>query len=120
MPRTLPPDSCPIILHHFEQSPFSEKVRLVFGLKNLAWTSVLVSRIMPRPDLMPMTGGLPAHANAADRGRYLLRYAMLYPRTGTGVSNADPVAGRQCGPRLGFGDVDCDHAAFISSLFLAG
>jgi glutathione S-transferase len=47
----------PIILHHFEQSPFSEKVRLVFGLKNILWTSVLVSRIMPRPDLMPMTGG---------------------------------------------------------------
>ena len=47
----------PIILHHFEQSPFSEKVRVVFGLKNIAWTSVLISRIMPRPDLMPMTGG---------------------------------------------------------------
>ncbi len=47
----------PIILHHFEPSPFSEKVRLVFGLKNIEWTSVLISRIMPRPDLMPMTGG---------------------------------------------------------------
>ena len=50
-------NSFPIILHHFEQSPFSEKVRLVFGLKNIAWSSVIVSRIMPRPDLMPMTGG---------------------------------------------------------------
>jgi glutathione S-transferase len=47
----------PIILHHFEQSPFSEKVRIVFGLKDIAWTSVLISRIMPRPDLMPLTGG---------------------------------------------------------------
>ncbi len=47
----------PIILHHFEQSPFSEKIRIIFGLKDLAWTSVLISRIMPRPDLMPMTGG---------------------------------------------------------------
>jgi glutathione S-transferase len=47
----------PIILHHFDESPFSEKVRLVFGLKNLAWSSVLISRIMPRPDLMPLTGG---------------------------------------------------------------
>jgi glutathione S-transferase len=47
----------PVILHHFEESPFSEKVRLVFGLKNIAWTSVRISRIMPRPDLMPMTGG---------------------------------------------------------------
>ena len=49
--------SFPIILHHFEASPFSEKIRLVFGLKNIAWTSVLISRIMPRPDLVPMTGG---------------------------------------------------------------
>jgi glutathione S-transferase len=47
----------PIILHHFDQSPFSEKIRLIFGLKNIAWTSVRISRIMPRPDLMPLTGG---------------------------------------------------------------
>jgi glutathione S-transferase len=51
------PATSPIILHHFEQSPFSEKIRLIFGLKKLAWCSVLISRIMPRPDLMPMTGG---------------------------------------------------------------
>ena len=47
----------PIILHHFEKSPFSEKIRIVFGVKNIAWSSVLIPRIMPRPDLMPMTGG---------------------------------------------------------------
>ena len=44
-----------IILHHFEESPFSEKIRVIFGLKNLDWTSVLISRIMPQPDLMPLT-----------------------------------------------------------------
>ncbi len=47
----------PIILHHFEESPFSEKIRVIFGLKQLDWTSVVISRIMPRPDLMPLTGG---------------------------------------------------------------
>ena len=47
----------PVILHHFPQSPFSEKIRLIFGLKKIAWTSVEITRIMPRPDLMPMTGG---------------------------------------------------------------
>jgi glutathione S-transferase len=51
------PAEFPIILHHFDQSPFSEKIRVVFGLKNIAWRSVRISRIMPRPDLMPMTGG---------------------------------------------------------------
>lgn len=47
----------PVIFHHFDASPFSEKVRLAFGLKQLAWRSVRVSPIMPRPDLMPLTGG---------------------------------------------------------------
>jgi glutathione S-transferase len=51
------PNSYPIILHHFEKSPFSEKVRVVFGLKQVSWASVIVSRTMPRPDLMPITGG---------------------------------------------------------------
>ncbi|WP_050404203.1 glutathione S-transferase family protein [Bradyrhizobium embrapense] len=45
------------ILHHFDQSPFSEKIRVIFGFKKLAWNSVRISRIMPRPELMPMTGG---------------------------------------------------------------
>lgn len=47
----------PVILHHFPESPFSEKIRLIFGIKKIAWTSVEITRIMPRPDLMPMTGG---------------------------------------------------------------
>ncbi|GAB3685474.1 glutathione S-transferase family protein [Salinisphaera aquimarina] len=46
-----------LILHHFDASPFSEKVRLILGYKNLAWQSVQVPRIMPKPDLMPLTGG---------------------------------------------------------------
>ena len=45
------------IFHHFEASPFSEKIRLIFGLKRIAWHSVLVPRILPKPDLMPLTGG---------------------------------------------------------------
>ena len=37
-----------IILHHFDPSPFSEKVRIIFGYKKIAWKSCLISRIMPR------------------------------------------------------------------------
>src|SRR5207244_5499084 len=47
----------PIILHHFDESPFSEKIRLIFGLKKIPWTWVLITRIAPPPDLLPMTGG---------------------------------------------------------------
>lgn len=46
-----------IILHHYQNSPFSEKVRLIFGFKKLAWKSVVIPVIMPKPDLMPLTGG---------------------------------------------------------------
>ncbi len=46
-----------IILHHYDVSPFSEKVRLLFGLKQLAWKSVIQPVIMPKPDLIPLTGG---------------------------------------------------------------
>src|SRR2546430_16434363 len=49
--------SSDIILHHFDASPFSEKIRVIFGFKKIAWRSCLISRIMPRPDLMPLTGG---------------------------------------------------------------
>jgi glutathione S-transferase len=47
----------PIILHHFDRSPFSEKIRVVFGHKGLSWKSVRIPPIMPKPDLMPLTGG---------------------------------------------------------------
>ena len=45
------------ILHHYDTSPFSEKARLMFGLKSLAWRSVLTPNMMPKPDLIPLTGG---------------------------------------------------------------
>lgn len=46
-----------LILHHYPYSPFSEKVRIAFGIKQLAWRSVQIPVIMPKPDLMPLTGG---------------------------------------------------------------
>jgi glutathione S-transferase-like protein len=46
-----------LILHHYDEAPFAEKVRLVFGIKNLSWRSVIQPAAMPKPDLMPLTGG---------------------------------------------------------------
>jgi glutathione S-transferase len=45
------------ILHHYEASPFAELVRLALGLKRLAWQSVIIPNIMPKPDLVELTGG---------------------------------------------------------------
>jgi glutathione S-transferase len=46
-----------LVLHHYPGSPFSEKVRLVLGYKGLAWRSVHVPVIMPKPDVVALTGG---------------------------------------------------------------
>ena len=47
-----------LILHHYDRSPFSEKVRLIFGLKRLEWRSVVQPMVLPKPALTPLTGGL--------------------------------------------------------------
>jgi len=46
-----------LILHHYEGSPFSEKVRLILGYKGLAWRAVTVPVVMPKPDVVALTGG---------------------------------------------------------------
>lgn len=46
-----------LILHHYPASPYSEKVRIAFGYKGLDWKSVTIPVVMPKPDLMPLTGG---------------------------------------------------------------
>lgn len=46
-----------LILHHFLTSPFSEKVRLVLGYKQLSWQSVIVPSILPKPDVVALSGG---------------------------------------------------------------
>lgn len=46
-----------LILHLYPTSPFAEKVRLILGHKQLAWKSVFIPMIMPKPDLTALTGG---------------------------------------------------------------
>jgi len=46
-----------LILHHYPNSPFAEKVRTMFGHKKLPWRSVIIPVIMPKPDVIALTGG---------------------------------------------------------------
>ena len=46
-----------LILHHYPTSPFAEKIRLILGFKGLHWSSVLIPSIMPKPDVIALTGG---------------------------------------------------------------
>ncbi|MGB5949199.1 MAG: glutathione S-transferase [Parvibaculum sp.] len=50
-------DANSIILHQYDVSPFSEKVRVVLGLKKLEWHACDEPVIMPKPELVALTGG---------------------------------------------------------------
>jgi glutathione S-transferase len=45
------------ILHHYPASPFAEKIRLILGFKGIAYQSVMIPMIMPKPDVVALTGG---------------------------------------------------------------
>lgn len=51
---TTPPT---LIFHHYPSSPFSEKIRLMLGYKNIPWKSVVIPMVSPKPDLIALTGG---------------------------------------------------------------
>jgi glutathione S-transferase len=46
-----------MILHHYPNSPFAEKIRALIGYKGIAWQSVVQPDIMPKADLQALTGG---------------------------------------------------------------
>ena len=90
-----------IILHHYAISVFSERVRLAFGLKGLTWKSVTIPHMMPKPGLMPLTGGYrrtPVMQIAADvycdtllilrKIEALHPSPTLYPESSKGLSTA--------------------------------
>ena len=46
-----------LILHHYDISPYAEKIRAILGMKRLSWRSVHIPVVMPKPDLTALTGG---------------------------------------------------------------
>ncbi|QHE86063.1 glutathione S-transferase family protein [Hydrogenophaga sp. BPS33] len=46
-----------LILHHYPMSPFAEKARLMLGHKGFSWQSVTIPSVMPKPDVLALTGG---------------------------------------------------------------
>ena len=46
-----------LILHHYDTSPFSEKIKKILAFKDVAWRAVEQPTIMPKPQLVPLTGG---------------------------------------------------------------
>lgn len=90
-----------LILHHYDFSNYSEKVRVVLGFKSLDWASVIVPPVLPKPDLVALTGGyrrapvLQIGADIYCDTRLILkeldrRYPepTLFPQGQTGLANA--------------------------------
>ena len=50
-------DAQSIILHQYDLSPFSEKARVILGMKGLEWHACTQPVIMPKPELVALTGG---------------------------------------------------------------
>ena len=46
-----------LILHHYPASPLAEKIRRVLSFKQLAYRSVIIPDVMPKPDVLALTGG---------------------------------------------------------------
>ena len=46
-----------LILHQYATSPFSEKIRAILSYKDVPWTAVEVPAVMPKPDVVALTGG---------------------------------------------------------------
>lgn len=123
-----------IILHHFDLSPFSEKIRLALGLKGLAWRSVKVEPVPPRPLLDTLTGGyrrVPVVQMGADIScdtevifralEQVQPTPTLYP-TGEGLSKAlsqwlsSMLAANGpflTGDRISAADLSCHHSLWL-------
>jgi glutathione S-transferase len=46
-----------LVLHHYPASPYAEKIRAILGFKQLKWKSVTIPAVMPKPDVVALTGG---------------------------------------------------------------
>ena len=86
-----------LILHHYPGSPFAEKIRLILGFKGLHWSSVIIPNVMPKPDVIALTGGYRKTPVLQIGGGYLLRYR--YHRRGDrgAAAAAHAVSERGCG-----------------------
>ena len=99
-----------LILHHYDISPYAEKIRLCFGLKGLAWRSVVVPMVLPKPDLMPLTGGFrrtPVLQIGADIYCDTLRIAMELDRRAAPNLRSSPRKGTDSTPSWPPGPSGC-------------
>ena len=85
-------DGTMIYLHHYEASPYAEKIRAMFGHAGSAWGSVLSPPYPPRPNLQPLVGDF-RRIPVAHHGADVFCDSALIARevaTLTGCAELDP------------------------------
>ena len=90
-----------LVLHHYGTSPFSEKVRLVLGMKRLDVALGDGAEDAAQARRRRADRRLPAHAVPADRRRHLLRLAPDVPRHRSSRARAAALPARERGPGRG-------------------
>ena len=69
-----------VILHQYAGSPFSEKIRSLLGYKEQSYQAVEIPVIMPKPDLMALTGGYRKDAGTSAWGRCFIAIQAIICR----------------------------------------
>ena len=58
-----------LILHHYAMSPFSEKVRVILGLKSAPWRGCDQPVVMPKEQVIPSAARADLSCAAAESAR---------------------------------------------------
>jgi hypothetical protein len=93
-----------LVLHHYPGSPYAEKIRLILGYKRLAWGSVEIPEVMPRPQLMPLTGGYRRSPVLQVGGDVVRGHLVSLRPDAISILRRDPAVGSIVNhfPRIGF------------------
>ena len=107
-----------LILHHYEMSPFSEKIRAMLGYTQLDWQSVITREMPPRPLLSPLAGGY-RKIPVAQIGADIFCDSRTIASEIAALANKPKLALENCTPkqRAFVGDVDLE--VFFACVMLA-
>ena len=106
-----------VILHQYAMSPFSEKIRAIFGFKQIAWRAVDIPSIMPKPDLVALTGGY-RRTPVLQIGADVYCDTELIARTVDALAPEPPLYPPQCGAATVALARWCDTTLFLAAAVL--
>lgn len=104
-----------MILHHYELSPFSEKIRLMFGYCDLEWQSVISPAMPPRPIVDPLAGGY-RRIPVAQIGADIFCDTKIIAAELANLCNKPELAIESCGDDVKAYAEHIDNAVFMAGL----